>query len=75
MNSSENLSLTFWKYDRFSIENIENAECVSEFKFEKEGVFLLHDILQIPDQITCSNRAIVSGIEALPKKIYLSVLI
>lgn len=50
---------------RFSKENIENAGFVSKFKSEKKGVFLLHDILQIPDQITCSNREIDSGVEAL----------
>ena len=42
LNSSENLSLPLWKYDRFSLDNIENDECVSEFKFEEEGVVLLH---------------------------------
>ena len=42
LNSSENLSLPLWKYDRSSLDNIENDVCVSEFKFEKEGVVLLH---------------------------------
>ena len=42
---------------------------------EKEDLFLLDDVLQIPDQITCYNGTVVSGIEAiyLPKKIFLSV--
>ena len=32
---------------------------------EKEDLFLLDDVLQIPDQITCYNGTVVSGIEAL----------
>ena len=46
VNSSKNLSLPFWKYDRFSLDNMENDECISEFRFEKEDLFLLHDVLQ-----------------------------
>ena len=49
VNSSKNLSLPFWKYDRFSLDNMENDECISEFRFEKEDLFLLHDVLQILD--------------------------
>ena len=65
VNSSKNLSLPFWKYDRFSLYDMENDECISEFRFEKEDLFLLHDVLQIPDRITCYNRTVISGIEAL----------
>ena len=44
---------------------MENDERISEFRFEKEDLFLLHDVLQIPDRITCYNGTAVSGIEAL----------
>ena len=53
---SKNLSLLFWKYDRFSLNNMENDERISEFRFEKEDLFLLHSVLQIPDRITCYNN-------------------
>ena len=65
VNSSENLSLPFWKDDRFSLDNMENDECIPEFRFEKEDLLLLHDVLQIPDPITCYNETVVSGIEGL----------
>ena len=32
---------------------------------EKEDLFFPHDVLQIPDQITCYNGTVVSDIEAL----------
>ena len=65
VNSSKNLSVSFRKYDSFSLDNMENDECISEFRIEKDDLFLLHDILQIPDRITCYNGTVVSGIEDL----------
>ena len=44
---------------------MENDECIPEFRFEKEDLFLIHDVLQVPDQITCYNGTVVSGIKAL----------
>ena len=76
VNSSKNL-IPFWKYDGFSLDNMEDEQCISEFRFVKEDLFLPHNLLQIPDRITCNNGTVVSGIEALfvylPKKICLSV--
>ena len=40
VNSSKNL-ISSWKYDRFSLDNMENDDCISEFRFEKEDLFLL----------------------------------
>ena len=40
VNSSKNL-IPSWKYDRFSLDNMENDDCISEFRFEKEDLFLL----------------------------------
>ena len=40
-------------------------ECNASFRFLKNDVYLLKELLQIPDRITCPNRAVVSGIEAL----------
>ena len=65
VNSSKNLSLPFWRYDRFSLDNTENDEYISESQFEKEDLFLLHVVLQVPDRITCYNGTVISGIEAL----------
>ena len=40
VNSSKNL-IPSGKYDRFSLDNMENDDCISEFRFEKEDLFLL----------------------------------
>ena len=75
-DGSKNLSLPFWKHDRFSMEEIKNNEYISEFRFEKKYLFLLHCILQITDWIRFYNGTVVSGIESLyirrKRYIYLS---
>ena len=45
--------------------DMENDESIYEFRFEKEDLFLLHDVLQIPDRITCYNGTALSGIKTL----------
>ena len=65
LQSSKNLEIPYWKYDRFNLNNMENDECIAEFRFEKEDIFDLKDILQIPDRVICYNGTNVSSIEAL----------
>ena len=40
-------------------------ECKSEFRFYKNDVYLLAEVLQVPDEIRCYNRVVVDGIKAL----------
>lgn len=42
---------------------MENNECISEFRFKREGYFVLKDVLQVPDQLICYNGTSVSSIE------------
>ena len=39
VNSSKYLSVPFWKYDRFSLDDMKNGDCISELRFEKEDLF------------------------------------
>ena len=65
LQASKNLDLLYWKYGQFDIDNMEIAECISEFRFEREDIFVLKDVLQISDQITCYNGTSASSIEAI----------
>ena len=40
MNKS-NLNLAYWNYPKFDLDNLENYECVVEFRFEKKDVYIL----------------------------------
>lgn len=65
LNKSSNLELPYWSYDQFDLDLLSDDECKSEFRFYKRDLYLLAEVLQIPDQIQCYNRLVVDGIEAL----------
>ena len=40
-------------------------ECKAEFRFLREDIYTLHDIMNIPEKFTCYNGVKVTGIEGL----------
>ena len=58
LNRSTNLDLPYEYYDSFDFD-------LSEFRFRKQDIPLLADVLQVPDMITCYQRSVCTGLEAL----------
>ena len=52
-------------YGRFSLEEMNDSECVAEIRFRKHDLPLLAEALQIPDSFTCYQRSVASGMEGL----------
>ena len=48
-NTSRNPDFTYDAYDRFDLENMEEAECKSEFRVEKRDIPFLAEALGLPD--------------------------
>ena len=65
LNWSKNLDYPYWNYERFDIDNLTDAECWSEFRFLKNDIFVLKDVLRVPDTVRTCNRLAVDDIEAL----------
>ena len=65
VNRSTNPDLPYDLYDHFDFNVLENDECVTEFRFNKQDLPLLAEALQIPDQIRCYQRSVCSRLEAL----------
>ena len=65
IDSCSNLHLPYWKYDCFSLEDMNDNECKTEFRFLREDIYTLHDIMNIPEMFTCYNGVKVTGIEGL----------
>ena len=65
LNTSTNLDLPYHSYDHFDLDVLENDECLSEFRFRKQDMTLLAEVMQVPDVITCYQRSVCSGLEAL----------
>ena len=65
LNTSRNIYLPYWFYKEFDLDTLSDDECKSEFRFLKNDIYHLAEILQIPNQVRCYNRIVADGIEAL----------
>ena len=48
-NTSRNPDFTYDAYNRFDLENMEEAKCKSDFRVEKRDIPLLAEALGLPD--------------------------
>ena len=60
--SSENLYLPYHLYPEFDLQNFNEGECLTEFRFKKADIPRLARALQIPDVIRCYQGTIASGL-------------
>ena len=62
---SRNPDFPYDSYSPFDIDELEDSECLAEFRFHKKDIPILADVLQIPATIKCNQRSICDGIEGL----------
>ena len=55
----------YWKYDKFDLDEWDEAECKVELRFEKPDLEELLNALRFPDKFVCSQRTVCSGMEGL----------
>ena len=60
LNSSENLEFPYWKYGRFDLDSMTDDECKTEFRFFKNDIYLLGEVLDIPDIMKCPNGVLIT---------------
>ena len=61
----KNPDFFYENFGRFSLDDINDAECLAEFRFRKHDLPLFAEVLEIPDSFTCYQRTVSSGMEAL----------
>lgn len=66
-NERSNLhnGLPYWKYDRFSLEDMREDECEVEMRFKKNDIYNLACALRLPEVYRCYNGLVVDSVEAL----------
>ena len=64
-NQSKNLDFPFENYERFNFDDMDSAECLAEFRVEKQDISRLADALGIPLVLNCQQRSICDGVEGL----------
>ena len=65
LNRSYNLDQPYDSYPDYKFDDLEDDECLSEFRFHKRDLPLLANVLEIPETVECYQRSICSGLEAL----------
>ena len=59
------LELPYWRYERFSLEEMTEEECEVELRFQKNDIYHLAHALNFPDVFRCYNGLVVDSVEAL----------
>ena len=62
MFPSKNPNFSFDEYSRFDLDNMSEAECKAEFRFDKKD---LAEALEIPPSFKLNHGSIVDGMEGL----------
>ena len=62
---SINLNISYWQYPNFDLENMQDDECISEFWLLKNDIYVLFDVLGIPQEIICYNGSKNNSFTAL----------
>ena len=58
------LEIPYWQYQRFDLDTMTNDECKVEFRFKKNDIYDLVNILLIPEIVTY-NRLTVDPVEGM----------
>ena len=61
----KNSNFSYEVYDRFSLYEGNDAECLAQFRFRKHDLQILSEVLQIPGSLRCYQRSVVDGMEGL----------
>ncbi|XP_065069062.1 uncharacterized protein LOC135694309 [Rhopilema esculentum] len=64
-NLNLHLELPYFKYERFSLEDLAEEECSVEMRFKKQDIYNLVQALHLPEVYRCYNGVIVDPVEAL----------
>ena len=60
---TKNPEFPYGIYGRFSLDDVDEAECLANFRVRKQDIPLLIQILGIPEKIVCPQRSDCSGVE------------
>ena len=64
-NTSKNPDFSYGCYKSFDFNEMDNSECLEEFRFYENDVPVLLEALQLSQSFTCHQGTICGGIEEL----------
>ena len=64
-NTSKNPEFHYENYQRFDLDEIQEPECKAEFRFNKNDIPVLAEVLGLPETFRCSQRTAANKLEGL----------
>ena len=64
-NTSRNPEFNYENYQRFNLDEIQEPECKAEFRFNKNDIPVLAEVLGLPETFRCSQRTVANKLEGL----------
>ena len=64
LNRSDNVDHPYNSCPGFDFDDLEDDECLSEFRFFKNDLTFLAEVLGIPEVVECYQISICGGLEA-----------
>ena len=65
LNNSKNPDFPYWNYAPFELENVSEADCWADFRFNRNDIYRLANVLHLPNHIICYNGTKANKIEGL----------
>ena len=63
LNTAKSPDLPYWNYEQFDLDNLADKVCKAKFRFYKNNVYNLMEVLRLPDQFTCYHGVKIDGSE------------
>ena len=61
----KNPDIPYFAYDDFNLDNMTDDECKTEFRFFRNDIYNLINVLRVPAELTCYNGLKVDAVEAM----------
>jgi len=65
LNKSKDPDFPYWLYDQFDLDKLSDDECKARFRFFKNDIFDLVELLHLPNVVRLPNRQTIDPVEAL----------
>ena len=65
LHRSKNPDLPHWNYQKFDLDKLKEDECKTEFRFYRNDIYDLAQVLDLPLTLHCYNNVRVNSVEAL----------
>lgn len=64
LNRPKNPQVPYWSFNDFDLDELCDDKCQTHFRFYRNDIYNLTEVLELPEQFKCYNGVIVDKVEA-----------